>query len=431
MQVEYSENLKKNLVSTTNAFPVRKTIPGFITTAYKKVALYGENCLCCAKSSFKTFSIKFISAAVATCSLLSLFHFFTFATGVYTDSEIIGITHNTKDYLSAISMADNIAKKSGIAFSRNNIKFYPVFTLRKNVTSPETLKEKLLLTDKNFVSACKFYCDGNLIFTASDEKAAKDAVKGYISSLSMKGGGDIDAPVSYKTEVVPKADVIEKDECIRLLSENKDINVVSIVNSTVSEVIPFETITENDSNLYIGDSVTVVTGKEGSLLISHETTYENGAEKSDRITSQKIALQPVTQVVRIGTKQKNVLQSGLTYPLKGTLSSPFGSRWGTVHEGIDLAVPEGTPVKAAECGTVAYVSENAGGYGKFIRIDHGYGIETAYAHLSRINVSVGQSVSKNTVIALSGNTGRSTGPHLHFEILQSGNPIDPLKYLND
>ena len=126
-----------------------------------------------------------------------------------------------------------------------------------------------------------------------------------------------------------------------------------------------------------------------------------------------------------------MLQSGLTYPLKGTLSSPFGSRWGRMHEGIDLAVPEGTPVKAAECGTVAYVSENAGGYGKFIRIDHGYGVETAYAHLSDIRVTSGQQVAKGTVIALSGNTGRSTGPHLHFEITQDGNPIDPLKHLND
>ena len=96
--------------------------------------------------------------------------------------------------------------------------------------------------------------------------------------------------------------------------------------------------------------------------------------------------------------------------------------------GIDIAVAEGTPVKAAECGTVTFAGDG-GTYGKLVRIDHGNGVVTAYAHLSQINVKVGEAVNSETQIALSGNTGRSTGPHLHFEIVKSGTPLDPGKYL--
>ena len=88
----------------------------------------------------------------------------------------------------------------------------------------------------------------------------------------------------------------------------------------------------------------------------------------------------------------------------------------------------GTSVKAAECGTVIFAG-NGGSYGNLVRIDHGNGVVTAYAHLDKINVSTGQAVNSNTEIALSGNTGRSTGPHLHFEVVKNGTPLNPDKYL--
>ena len=181
--------------------------------------------------------------------------------------------------------------------------------------------------------------------------------------------------------------------------------------------------------MYIGESIIVTEGKVGSSSVSYEKTYKNGEEAASRIVNESVVTQPVAAVVRVGTKHKEVLKTGVLYPLDGVLSSPFGERWGRVHEGIDIAVSEGTPVLAAECGTVCYVSENAGGYGKLVKIDHGYGVITAYAHLSEIQVQVGQSVNAQSQIALSGNTGRSTGPHLHFEILNNDVPLNPLDYL--
>lgn len=119
----------------------------------------------------------------------------------------------------------------------------------------------------------------------------------------------------------------------------------------------------------------------------------------------------------------------LTRPVEGRVSSPFGPRWGTHHDGKDYAVPVGTPVEAAAGGRVTHVGRS-GGYGKTVIIQHQNGLETLYAHLNSYNVRSGQQVNRGQVIAYTGNTGRSTGPHLHFEVRVNGRPVDPVNYLH-
>jgi murein DD-endopeptidase MepM/ murein hydrolase activator NlpD len=116
------------------------------------------------------------------------------------------------------------------------------------------------------------------------------------------------------------------------------------------------------------------------------------------------------------------------WPVNGTFTSPFGYRWGRLHAGIDIAVPEGTPLRAADSGRVI-IAGWTGGYGNYTCIAHSGSLSTCYGHQSRIAVSVGQNVSKGQVIGYSGNTGNSTGPHLHFEVRVNGNPVDPMGYL--
>jgi murein DD-endopeptidase MepM/ murein hydrolase activator NlpD len=120
--------------------------------------------------------------------------------------------------------------------------------------------------------------------------------------------------------------------------------------------------------------------------------------------------------------------SGLIWPVNGPVTSPFGYRWGRLHAGIDIGVPEGTPIHAAAAGTVILASWT-GGYGNYTCIDHGGGLATCYAHQSAYAVSVGAQVSQGQVIGYVGNTGHSFGAHLHFEVRINGNPVDPLGYL--
>jgi murein DD-endopeptidase MepM/ murein hydrolase activator NlpD len=119
---------------------------------------------------------------------------------------------------------------------------------------------------------------------------------------------------------------------------------------------------------------------------------------------------------------------GLMWPVSGPVTSPFGWRWGRMHEGIDIAVPTGTPVHAAQSGRVI-IAGWMGGYGNLIVIDHGGGLSTAYGHNSGFAVGSGASVSQGQVVAYAGSTGNSTGPHVHFEVRVNGSPVDPLGYL--
>jgi murein DD-endopeptidase MepM/ murein hydrolase activator NlpD len=115
---------------------------------------------------------------------------------------------------------------------------------------------------------------------------------------------------------------------------------------------------------------------------------------------------------------------GCVWPARGSVTSEFGSRWGRLHAGLDIAGPIGTPIWAAKAGSVV-VAGTQSGYGTTVVLDHGGGMTTLYGHQSRLAVSVGQSVSQGQVIGYVGNTGRSTGPHLHFETRYGGSPRSP------
>ena len=120
--------------------------------------------------------------------------------------------------------------------------------------------------------------------------------------------------------------------------------------------------------------------------------------------------------------------AGLIWPVQGPITSPFGPRWGGFHPGIDIGIPEGTPIHAAAAGTIIYCGWESG-YGNLVVIDHHNGLATAYGHQSRIAVSCNQDVQQGDVIGYSGCTGFCTGPHLHFEVRVNGTPVDPLGYL--
>jgi murein DD-endopeptidase MepM/ murein hydrolase activator NlpD len=120
--------------------------------------------------------------------------------------------------------------------------------------------------------------------------------------------------------------------------------------------------------------------------------------------------------------------AGLIWPVNGPVTSPFGMRWGRMHEGIDIGVPTGTPIHASAAGKVVYAGWMEG-YGNLVAIDHGNGLSTAYGHQERVAVSVGQVVAQGQVIGYSDCTGHCFGPHVHFEVRVNGVPVDPMSYL--
>ena len=153
-----------------------------------------------------------------------------------------------------------------------------------------------------------------------------------------------------------------------------------------------------------------------ATAFASELTIQPGARAvagSSEITSPAPVADPAPPCVR---------------PNQGPLTSPFGQRWGRLHEGIDFGGPLGSPIHALKDGVVTFAGPQAG-YGQIVTIKHADGMETAYAHMPRPMVTVGQHVTAGQVIAGVGNEGHSTGPHLHFEVRQGSTKIDPVPYL--
>jgi len=169
--------------------------------------------------------------------------------------------------------------------------------------------------------------------------------------------------------------------------------------------------------------------ERGTLVAVHETKQEYLAEEQG-LLAQSAALTAKIQAAQAGRSSADTTPSsaGLIWPLAGPVTSPFGMRWGRMHEGIDIGVPDGTPIHAAASGSVIYAGWEEG-YGNLVILDDGGNLATAYAHQSRIAVSIGQQVAQGDVIGYSGCTGHCLGPHLHFEVRINGSPVDPLGYL--
>lgn len=170
-------------------------------------------------------------------------------------------------------------------------------------------------------------------------------------------------------------------------------------------------------------------------------TSKRGAVKTFKVTvvnraSTSEAWPKISKSKAGGSEKTELLSNFLARPVSsGRISSLFGSRRHPktravrFHSGVDIAAPRGTPINSALSGKVAFSGWKRG-YGLMLVIDHGNGLETVYAHCSKISVKPGQNVNTGQRVALVGNTGVATGPHLHFEVRRDGNVRNPLRYLN-
>lgn len=207
----------------------------------------------------------------------------------------------------------------------------------------------------------------------------------------------------------------------------------------VGEVIPYETqLIENDSML-VTEKVLVQAGVDGIHDVHALVTYINGVETEVEILSESNRIDPIPEIIQRGTKEvprimELAATGGMPIPLEsGTyrISSPFGPRntgipgASTFHGGVDLAANKGTPIYASASGTVTH-SGSGTGYGLYIKIDHGNGVETRYAHCSELLVDKGDKVKAGELIGLVGNTGISSGSHLHWEVRLNGVKQDPM-----
>lgn len=208
-------------------------------------------------------------------------------------------------------------------------------------------------------------------------------------------------------------------------------NIINTVNEDLDKNIDLklgvEEVFSTELNL---NSTEEVTNSLNEIKTAKVTEYKEAQEKARRAARAK-ALQYSLATTTGAAPSGSIDGMSLSIPVSGTISSRFGARSSirsSVHTGLDIACPMGTGIRPVASGTVTFAAYN-GSYGNLIKVDHGNGVETWYAHCSAIYVSPGQAVDTGSTIGAVGATGNATGPHLHLEIRIGGTPVNPQNYL--
>ncbi len=274
-------------------------------------------------------------------------------------------------------------------------------------------------------------------------KAGKEEVKTHVveegeSFWMIANNNDlsVDELQKLNSDIVPEKLQIGQE--ISLTKLEPLVSVVVTKEVTVEETIAHSTEYKDTSKLLKGESKVVTKGSDGKKKVTYEVKEANGATLEKEVVKEVVVAEPVTEVVNKGTGSIQISSrsassySGgngtLSWPLSSNkITSPYGTRSRGFHSGIDLVAKTGTPVYASAGGKVV-LSSWYYGYGNCIVVDHGNGLKTRYAHLSGFNVKVGDTVSRGQQIGRSGNTGNSTGPHLHFEVIVNGSTKNPVNY---
>lgn len=211
------------------------------------------------------------------------------------------------------------------------------------------------------------------------------------------------------------------------------LNVVLTKEVTAEEMIAYETQIEESAELLRGEREVKTAGQEGKKLVTYTVKEANGVALEKNVLNEIVIAEPVTEVVTEGTATLMIAsRSGsgaLSWPIRGRINSPYGSRSRGFHTGLDIDANTGDSVKAAAGGKVVTAGWE-GGYGYCVILDHGNGLKTRYAHLSKITCSMGQTILRGEELGKAGSTGNSTGPHLHFEVIINGNTQNPMDYLS-
>ena len=225
----------------------------------------------------------------------------------------------------------------------------------------------------------------------------------------------------YLTDsIVPYGDVLSA-----LQADGGALQTVRVSRTTTeTQEIPYDTQIQEDPDMDFGKSETIQAGVPGSQMLVHQLLYENDTLIDDQVVSVEVQQAPTPEIIRRGTR----LKSGMIGKLgTGTFIWPVPdyrsiSRWADLrpgpghHRGVDIAAPSGTPIYAADSGTVVQTVPMHYSWGNYVKIDHGNGYATLYAHMTRYVVSVGDTVTQGQLIGYVGNTGNSYGSHCHFEM---------------
>lgn len=413
--------------------------------------------------------------------------FYSFGIEVIVDGESLGYVISQADYQASVNhVQSRVSQIMGKPYSVNpKVTFSFGIVERDKLLEGEKLESVLFSQIEGIAELYVLSVDGKIIGACQDRESINTALESLTQSHDPNVKRELVSNVSISHEIVDSSYLRSADEIKSLLTSTKTVqepHVIQpgetldsicalynmsqpdlmalnpgidpywiipgqevIVNNTtplvsVREVtrvtetrsIAFSQKEIKDSSLYVGKKSIKTNGVAGSKQVVYDVTYVDGKESGRTVVSETVLKQPVTEVILVGTKPvpKKAATGTFRRPTgAAVISSNYGYRRSGFHTGVDFALAYGSPVYAADGGTVSFAGWK-GGYGYLVIISHGNGLQTYYGHNSRLLVSAGDKVAKGEKIAKIGSTGNSTGPHCHFEVRVNGRHVNPWRYIS-
>ena len=407
------------------------------------------------KSSFSSAKIFFKRsiAFVIVFALVAVSVIFIASTDSKIDAFAIKLNNEIIGYATTQNDADHA---TALALNYLGLTTDSIFETQKVKTEPYNIKSSTFLSDAivkalapERICVTEIYIDNDLFCAVKDRQAAREI---FISQLEKAQKQYPNSSVAFAQEITFTDAYYEKaDEKIwsaqQLELNLKILNPLEITHAECEktiEAVEYDTVEIQTNTLFIGDTRIRRNGTNGSAYAIDLVTYIGDKKVSSEQMMSVAVKQPVSQIIERGIRAESlslgtysVLQTTgyFCWPVVGlyTVTSPYGYRSLGNHRGIDIsgASASGSLVVAGASGTVTAAGWSTGGYGNYVVIDHGNGVETLYAHMldNSIMVNEGDTVTKGQAIGRVGNTGYSFGAHLHFEVRINGNRINPAPYL--
>ncbi len=383
--------------------------------------------------------VKLIYFAVACfiCGVVSLvLSGVTFAWNVNYGGEKIAIVSSISAYKDAKGLAiGKIADSDGEKYLYKPT-FSLILTRNEYVDSSDKVCDSILDNTSELTKGAALTVDGKEIAYAE----SIDVMNSYIEKrLACYNVCDAENNAEFVNSVI-----VTDKYCVDSNYSSSDyineslskLSVKTTAKYRQDVIVSYDTITQKTSEKLVGYRQVAVDGVNGLNHSVEQVVYIDGVECERTMLEPEVVTTPVNKVVVIGTAYSgsgdNTATTNMVFPIARTsyfISSPFSEDRGSYsHKGVDIATNKGTPIYAVQEGTVLVAGWHDD-FGYHIKINHGNGVITHYAHASKLYVSAGEEISRGQIIAAVGSTGWSTGPHLHLEMTINGKYVDPIKYV--
>lgn len=359
---------------------------------------------------------------------------------VFINNKSIGIIENKQSFIDKYNKTQNsINNRFTNILGKDKIDFKKIAKINHISTENEILNSYLMVSNIKVKAIALMYnhkCLALVDNTKNYNNIINQIKKDYEDEFEIKNISQFNIKnLELKKCLVPISNIYldskKSNEIAKevILKNKNNLDISFRGEQDILKTFNPATVKKPSDELIQGKTKLETKGENGIKCISMQVNFENNKIQSKNVLKESVVKNSKNKIILIGQKvPKDLKDECFIKPATGFISSGFGRRWGRMHKGIDIAASFGNPIYAAAKGVVEF-SGWQNGYGNIIILKHNDGFETRYGHCSKLLVKVGDTVNVNQHIANVGSTGRSTGPHVHFEVRKNNIAINPIKYL--